>query len=36
VVVGLCVVQVLIGAGKVAPVTAPPEGDPVPVDAGQG
>ena len=34
VVVGLSVLQVLVGAGKVSRVAVPPEGDPVPVDAG--
>jgi len=34
VVVGLSVLQVLVGAGKAARVAAPPEGDSVPVDAG--
>ena len=34
VVVGLSVLQVLVGAGKHAGVAAPPQGEPVPVDAG--
>jgi hypothetical protein len=34
VVVGLAVVQVLVGAGRDTGVAAPPPGEPVPVDAG--